>query len=262
MSKFISPSLLSGAANFRAVKPYKTADGRCLRENTIFRSGELSRLTDADLEIIAGLNIRLVCDLRTDREQADFFSRWPDHSFHKKLEMPGREHSDAGPQKIFELIAAHPGDSGAVQAMGTLYRRQPRTLAKSLQIMLETILAGDGLPVLIHCHAGKDRTGFITAMLLAAAGVGLPDIFEDYVTTAHYFQPEQESAYFVSWAKESYNVALDQAALRPLVDAREDYLETAFAEIRSGWGSVETYLREEAGLTSAARERLQDLLLV
>jgi protein-tyrosine phosphatase len=262
MSIGIPPSLLSGALNFRAVKPYKAADGRCLRENTIYRSGELSRLTDADLEIIAGLNIRLVCDLRTDREQADFFSRWPDHSFHRKLEMPGREQSDAGSQKFFDLIAAHPGDTGALQAMDTLYRRKPRTLAKSLHVLLETILAGEGLPVLIHCHAGKDRTGFITAMLLAAVGIGLPDIIDDYIITAHYFRPEHESVSFVNWAKESYNVDLDTVALRPLVDARQDYLETAFAEIRSGWGSVETYLQDEAGLTSEARERLQHLLLV
>ncbi len=55
--------------------------------------------------------------------------------------------------------------------MDTLYRRKPRAYAPQLSRQFSSILQGDALTVLIHCHAGKDRTGFFTAMLLAAAGI-------------------------------------------------------------------------------------------
>ncbi len=253
-------SLLAGARNFRAVKPYETAHGGSLRANTLYRSGELSRLSDADLEVIAGLNIRLICDLRTNREQSEFLSRWPDGTGHRHLVLADRDESDAGPRKIFELIASHPGETGGLKAMDLLYRRKPRAFVKSLAVLFETILAGDALPLLIHCHAGKDRTGFIIAMLLAAVGVSEADIIDDYVTTAIFFPPESEARALAGWARKSFGREIDPASALPMVDARRGYIEAAFEEIAAGWGSVAGYLRH-AGLTDEAREKLRTLLV-
>jgi protein-tyrosine phosphatase len=253
-------SILAGARNFRAVKPYETATGGRLRANTLFRSGELSRLSDADLEIIAGLKIRVICDLRTAREQGEFLSRWPDGTGHRHLVLAGSDESDAGPHKIFELIASHPGETGGLKAMDLLYRRKPRAFAKTLAVLFETILAGDALPLLIHCHAGKDRTGFIIAMLLAAAGVSKADIVDDYVTTAVFFPPEIEARALAGWARRSFGREIDPASALPMVDARRGYIEAAYEEIAAGWGSVEGYLRH-AGLTDVARAKLQSMLV-
>jgi len=254
-------SLLAGARNFRAVKPYETASGGKLRANTLFRSGELSRLSDADLEVIAGLNIRLICDLRTAREQSEFLSRWPDGTGHRHLVLADREESDAGPHKIFELIASHPGETGGLKAMDLLYRRKPFAFAKSLAVLFETILAGDALPLLIHCHAGKDRTGFMIAMLLAAAGVSEADIVDDYVTTTVFFPPESEARALAGWARKSFGREIEPASARPMVDARREYIEAAFEEIRAGWGSVEGYWRA-AGLDDEAGKKFRALLVV
>ncbi len=254
-------SLLAGARNFRAVKPYTAANGGRLRANTLFRSGELSRLSDADLDFIAGLNIRLICDLRTTREQNEFVSRWPDGTGHRHLVLADRDESDAGPHKIFELIASHPGETGGLKAMDLLYRRKPRAFAKSLAVLFETILAGNALPLLIHCHAGKDRTGFMTAMLLAAVGVSEADIVDDYVTTAVFFHAETEARGLAGWARKSFGREIDPGSALPMVDARRAYIEAAFEEIRAGWGSVEGYLRE-AGLDEAAETKLRAMLVV
>ncbi len=255
------PGLLAGARNFRAVKPYHAAGGKKLRANTLYRSGELSRLSDADLEVIAGLGIRLVCDLRTGRERSEFLSRWPASADFRYLDLPNREESGAGPHKIFELMALHPGEVGALKAMDMLYRSKPRAFANGLKNLFAAIVAGDGLPLLIHCHAGKDRTGFVMAMLLAAVGVSEADIFDDYVTTALYFQVEREALALSGWAKKSFGREIDPAAAVPMVDARRAYIEASFEEILAGWGGVDAYLRA-AGLTDDARRELQGLLLV
>ncbi len=257
----LPPRLLAGARNFRAVKPYKAADGRVLRANTLYRSGELSRLSDADLEVIAGLKIRLVCDLRTGRERSEFLSRWPAGADFGYLDLPDREESGAGPHRIFELISRHPGEMGALKAMDMLYRSKPRAFANGLGSLFAAILEGDALPLLIHCHAGKDRTGFVMAMLLAAVGVGEADIIDDYVTTALNFPMESEARAIAGWAKKSFGREIDAASAVPMVDARRSYIEASFEEILAGWGSVDEYLRQ-AGLTDDARGKLQALLLV
>jgi protein-tyrosine phosphatase len=254
--------LLAGATNFRPVAPYAAADGRHLRADTVFRSGELSQLDEQDLPKLLALNIRLVCDLRSGHEQSEYLSRWPEGSTHVLLDLPERESSNASPQRIFELINQHPGDAGALIAMDMLYRRKPRSFAGNLKRLCDAILAGDALPVLIHCHAGKDRTGFMVAMLLEAIGVSRADIIEDYVTTGLYFPVEAETLAMVDWARRAYGHEIAPAAAVPLVEARRDYIEATFDEVAKTWGDTDTYFAEAVGLTADDRAGLKDLLLV
>jgi protein-tyrosine phosphatase len=127
--------------------------------------------------------------------------------------------------------------------------------------LFAAILGGDALPLLIHCHAGKDRTGFVMAMLLAAVGVSEADIIDDYLTTAMYFPIEREARAMAAWAKKSFGREIDSASAAPMVDARHEYIAAAFEEILAEWGGVDAYLRA-AGLTDDARRELQGLLLV
>jgi protein-tyrosine phosphatase len=254
-------TLLKGARNFRPVRSYAGADGRLLRANTIYRSGELSRLDEGDLGVIEGLHIRLVCDLRTEPEQAEFCSRWPDSHTPMRLDLPDRGEQDAGQNRLFDLLAKAPGEAGAVMAMEKLYRRKPRAYVKTLPLLFDTLLAGDCLPVLIHCHAGKDRTGFVIAMLLAALGVSHEDIVEDYVTTTKFFPAAREAKAMSAWAERSFGISIAPEAALPMVDARRSYIEASFDEIAKTWGGVPAYLHE-AGLDNEKRDRLRDLLLV
>lgn len=254
-------TLLEGAGNFRAVKPYRAVNGGILRPGTIYRSGELSQLTEADLAIIHSLNIRLICDLRTAREQTEYASRWPQAAIPVKLNLPDRDESDAGPHKIFELILKHPGEQGGRLAMDRLYRRKPRAFAGSLKLLFDTILQGDAVPLLLHCHAGKDRTGFMVAMLLTAIGISRDDVIDDYITTSQYFPIEREARALAGWAKRSFGHEIDPASARSMVDARRDYIEAAFDEITKAWGNTETYLYDAIGLTAPAQAKLAGLLL-
>jgi protein-tyrosine phosphatase len=118
-----------------------------------------------------------------------------------------------------------------------LYRRKPRAFAASLQLLFETILRGSALPLLIHCHAGKDRTGFVIAMLLAAIGVGKADILDDYVTTSIFMPVQRESRPIAAWAKRSFNREIDPEQAAPLVEAHPEFLEAAFDQIALDWAA-------------------------
>jgi protein-tyrosine phosphatase len=253
--------LLGGAKNFRAVRPYEAAGGRRLKPDTIFRSGELSRLTDSDLATMRALNIRLVCDLRSDGEQAEYLSRWPDGHEYRQLDLPERDAAAASPDKIFAAINSLPGEDGAVLTMNRLYRRKPRAMAPSLAALFADILAGDAMASLVHCHAGKDRTGFVVAILLAALGVALADIHHDYALTSQFFEIEDEAPKTVAWAKRSFGFDISLEAARPLNQARPEYLAAALDEIDRSWGGMSRYLTEAVGLTDQQLKKLQDMLL-
>ncbi len=255
--------LLAGARNFRAVKPYPASGGGRLRANMLFRSGELSRLSEADLDTLRGLNIRLVCDLRSRHEQSEFVSRWPDGTGHILLDLPDgsdRDEGSAGPEAIFKLIKSLPGQAGALRAMDMLYRRKPRAFAGHLARLIDAILAGGALPLLIHCHAGKDRTGFMVALLLAALGVSRADIVDDYMTTARHFQ--MDSLALAAWAKRSFGEDIDPVATEPMAQARQEFIEASFEEIDAGWGGTDGYFDEAVGAPAAKRAALRDLLLI
>ena len=112
---------------------------------------------------------------------------------------------------IFALILRDPTPRGARFAMDTLYRRKPRAYAPQLGQLFSSILQGGALPLLIHCHAGKDRTGFFTAMLLAAAGISRENILADYVATGRFFAAETEAPQMAAWAERAFGQALDIA---------------------------------------------------
>jgi protein-tyrosine phosphatase len=261
LSDHSAAHLLDGARNFRAVRPFRAADGRVLRENSLFRSGQLSGLSAADLGVLHGLGISLVCDLRRLSEQKKYVSRWPDGATHRQLDLPDPEDSNADPDEIFKLIASEPGEGGAVAAMTLLYRRKPGAYVDTLRSLFTAILAGDALPLLVHCHAGKDRTGFIVAMLLTAAGVSREDIFADYATTSEFFPVGPEIPRMIAFAKTAFGHDISPQAARPMTEARPQYLQTAFDEIAQNFGGVDAYLARHVGLSTAETARYRDLLL-
>ena len=255
------PPLLGGAPNFRTIAPFPVADGRRLKPNILYRSGELSRLSDSDLVRLAEFGIRLVYDLRSQAEQARYASRWPQESLHRHLDLFGLDGTDASPAKIFALILSDPTPRGARLAMDTLYRRKPHAYAPQLSQLFSSILQGGALPLLIHCHAGKDRTGFFIAMLLAAAGISRDDILTDYVETGRFFAAEAQAPQMSAWAERAFGQTLDIATVLPLAEARPDYLQAAFAAIDDEFGCIETYLSQAVGLSAPALRTFRDLVL-
>jgi protein-tyrosine phosphatase len=102
------------------------------------------------------------------------------------------------------------------------------------------ILQASKGPLVFHCTAGKDRTGFATALFYEAMGVHRDIIVEDYLASGQYLRPLQHSAQ--QFAKEK---GIDPAAIEPLLIVRPEYLEAAFDLIDKKYGGVEAYLKSE-----------------
>jgi protein-tyrosine phosphatase len=120
--------------------------------------------------------------------------------------------------------------------------------------MFQEILALEDARFLVHCAAGKDRTGFAAALVLLALGVPRDVVMRDYMLTARYFSPDTEMARL----QQKYGMEhIDADAVRPMLEVHEDYLDRGLVSIEQNYGSVERYLREVLGVGPAELAELR-----
>ncbi len=250
---------LDGADNFRDLGGYRTTDRRFVRWGVLFRSNDLADFTDDDLDYLSEIDIRLQCDLRSDHEREKRPNRPLRGTTAEVLEFPIRQVS-MNPSEIQEAIrTGNIGDLGIRDIMLATYRSFPVDHLDRWQRIFRRLENPDSLPFLVHCTAGKDRTGFISALVLLALGVPEQTVYEDYLATNQYRASYNNM--ILRWAPLYSLFRTDEKDLRPLLDARAEYLEASLQEIKNRWGSVDVYLEDAIGLTDEKREALRANLL-
>lgn len=252
---------LKGAPNFRDLGGHATVDGARVRHGRVFRSDVLSRLTDADLGRLAGLGIGLVFDLRLPAERRREQNRWPAGGPVETVSFDDRpEMADAQASRWQELLAAGELDhDGARQMMFGVYRRMPQALALDLAILFERLDAPAPPPVLIHCTGGKDRSGFVCAMLLRALDVPMETIVADYLVSGQRRPPEHFAAERLAAGKPLTGRTAEVLKAFATVDA--GYLASAFEQIDGDFGSADAYLQQACALDAERKRRLRATLL-
>jgi len=246
---------LDGTHNFRDFGGYATRDGRSVRWGMLYRSDDLAELNEADVATFRKLGIRWLCDFRTGPERSADVDRLP---------------PSGGPVvENLTITAANLGDlrervlSGADEDYAQLLREANREFVTNAADRFETLfdrLADPrNLPALIHCTAGKDRTGLAAALVLVSLGVPRETVYRDYLLTNHYAREHIERTLLLIRFASFFRT--DPEQVRPLLDVRREYLEAAFTAIEAHYGSVERYLREALQVSDAERARLRASLL-
>ena len=254
--------LLNAAPNFRDVGGLPTADGRRLRHGLLYRSDALDELDADDLVRIEKLAIKVCCDLRSDGERLQRPSRWPEGRAPRTLALPVATDIRVLMPELVTQLRRDPSAEGAARLMQHLYRDLPVVCAPVLaQLFTLMIDEADSLPLVVHCTAGKDRTGFIIAMMLHAVGVPAETIASDYLQTNLRPGRGQSHAKVAMLLHALIGVAASPEMLGAIMAARADYLEAAFARIDEDHGSIDAYLRMATGLDDRRRQQLQARLL-
>ena len=239
---------LEGATNFRDLGGYQTADGRTVKWGMLFRSNGLFALTDGDLDYLARLKVRLVCDFRSAQEQTTAPSRLPAENPPELLSLSVRP--DAGDQLRVLALSEGTQVADTVAADVDVYRAYARDHHDQFGAFISRLTEAETYPAVFHCMAGKDRTGFAAAMILTALGVPSEVIFEDYLLTN------------VHWKFGGrFPASMDEETQAAFGGARREYLEAAFDEIRATYGSLDSYVENALGLSEAARGSLRGHLL-
>lgn len=238
---------LPGTWNFRDIGGIATPDG-AIRHGLVFRSAVLSQLTPAGQDVLEKLGVRDVFDLRGYREiDHDGADRVPDSvtvsvaPFHpEEDETPVHEVAEDAPLAPGERIRAY------YAAMPTFAPAQ-----KSVAAVLSTIAEGRG-GVLVHCAAGKDRTGWTVATLLTAVGVDRDAVLADYLLSNGAIESLRE------WMRAQYGDAF--ASDKEILGVEEGYLQAAFDSAAQNFGSFTGYL-EAIGIDAALLDRLRGRLV-
>ncbi|NBW74733.1 MAG: tyrosine-protein phosphatase [Sphingomonadaceae bacterium] len=245
---------LEGINNFRDYGGYDAHEGRKVRTGLLWRSAQHGDASDADLAAVNDLGIAHVIDLRgpSEREakpcrRADDFSAnvwtYPEETAGLAL------HTEAADGV---LTAAEARAAMIRLYEGIAFRDN---LTPMLRLYFELLLRAEG-PSLVHCVAGKDRTGWAVAMAQQALGVPRDAIIADYMLTNDASRLEERIA------SESFKdlpryAAMDADTVRALWGVREDYIATALKATVDRYGDLDTYLEKVLGIDEAAREALR-----
>ena len=251
--------VLDGAHNFRDIGGYATEDGHRVRWGLFYRSDDLSELSDADLDKLHELGIKLVCDFRSPAEKAEEPDRLPAQGPPEMLELPILDDSFSPAAFREKITSGDLGDTDLRQMMIEGNRLFATRYAPRYAAMFERLTQPDRLPALVHCTAGKDRTGFAAAVLLRTLGVPEETVYEDFLLTNHYTAAQIDRMLWIIRLVSLFRT--DPERVRPVLGVERAYLEAAFSEIQKQYGGFDAYRREALGLDDAETAAFRQLAL-
>jgi protein-tyrosine phosphatase len=246
----------TGASNFRDQGGYFTANGRQLRWQRLYRAGLLADMTDDDQALFSRLDIRFVCDIRSQSEAARrpdqfpqqlLYKQWPIESLDKKSQLYTSWIVMFQRHKLPALIL-----NGYIQYI-------IEDSAAQIGRILHYLADPQHLPAVVHCSAGKDRTGVVMALLLSVLGVPDEVVVADYTLSNRYYMYVRELLRPDLRPLTRLGVSVDQ--LWPLLIVQAKTLRYTFHYIRSTYGSIENYLRNRAGIDTEIIDRLRENFL-
>ena len=235
---------LHGTYNFREVTG-TTSDGLSIRPGYLFRSDALSRVGRRGRAHLARLGVRRVIDLRTD--------------FDRRF---GGTASLRGIAADRVLLPLHGGSAAEAKLGMTLASVYRTILGQSTQVAaaIRAIAEANG-PVVVHCTAGKDRTGLVVALTLIAIGVPEDQVIADYAATEANLAGEWEQRMLRKLRR--YNrlgIELTDGLKEVVFSSPESAMRETLAWLEAEFGSVPDYLTA-AGLTNDDVARLRATLL-
>ena len=228
---------LTGTRNLRDLGGYATADGRRTRWRTLYRSDCLDTLDEAGQTWLAQAGLRTVIDLRGDGERLNMPPPQAQVTYrHMPLFVNSEQRSEPPPVK-----------NG--------YRSALDRAGRKVCAVYQTMLESGALPLLFHCAAGKDRTGIVAGVLLAALGVPPETIAEDYALSIVCLGPD----YVVERRQWVDDHGYEWDTWSHLFDTPPERMLLTLEYLDERYGGAERYLLDH-GLTPADLARLRDLL--
>ncbi|BAV05649.1 protein-tyrosine phosphatase [Filimonas lacunae] len=229
---------MQGAINFRDAGGYTTSNGKHVAWGKVFRSAEISKLTDADLQTFNSKKIHSVIDFRGTKEAAAAPDRLPTGTPY--LLCPAGSDSIPSMQQIAALIKSQSGFLTGMYGAPSVkyYGERYKPLFQQLLTMPDTAA------LLYHCTGGRDRTGMATALFLYALDVPMQTIEADFTASNVYLKPMHDQMF----AGMSKAMGLTPEQVKKEMELRPELLQSFFGALKDSYGSVENFMDKELGV--------------
>jgi protein-tyrosine phosphatase len=256
---------VDGVRNFRDFGGYTSQTGKTgktVKKGHLFRSGNYTTITKPGLTRFSETNIKVVVDLRRGQERINSPSQLHDLPIETIFSSLGDGDGTTLPPRLQYIRDGDLSVEGCHDHMLSSYRRIPwepqhgETFLKTFQKLAE----GHG-PIVIHCAAGKDRTGILCGLILHTLGVSQADIMHDYLLTN---AVPLDTPWLNDYATRMSKIVdrpIDPLAILPMMGVHRDFLDLAWDEMVRRHGGLDGYL-DHIGVTPTMRTALTQNLLV
>jgi protein-tyrosine phosphatase len=251
-----------GASNFRDYGGYSTVNGKMVRWRQLYRSSNLSELTNIGLETFASLGIRMVIDLRTPEEIESNPDRLPQGVDWQNVALVKTSIGD-----VLDYALATGDTSGLefdklVENYADFYISNVKQYGE----LLPLVMSSDNRPIDIHCAAGASRTGFTVALIQLMLGVTEVEVMDDFLLTNEVIGSDIQKA-----AELFRETIIDNTGQEPTEEDMEnltnfstmhsEYLQAALDLVAEEYGSVDDFIRDGIGITDEQRNAFRAALL-
>jgi len=248
--------------NFRDFGGYKTKNRLMIKKGLLYRSGSLANASDNDLKKLSALGINTIIDLRTKKERNNNPDRIPRNSNINSIHIPIKVTMHDESAFFWQLLSLLFGKARNIdygEAMKQVYQEYVTDFGPEFSEIVKLVSENSNLPILIHCAGGKDRTGFACSLIQLIVGVPVETVMYDYLKSNEYLNEAKDE--FRNRLKKFSFFGVSIEKFIPIFEARREYLEAAFNQISSDFGSVDNYVQDGLSFSNEDRLRLKDLLL-
>lgn len=250
-----------GARNFRDIGGFVLPDGRRMKSGMVYRSDNLSKLSVKDWELIREFGIKSIIDLRTPNECKSQAYKLANHWGIQRIPVPIlSEEKDLSRWEFFCFLLKEGRKLNYEQYMEQFYQRLAFARTEQIRTVFTLLADASSLPALVHCTGGKDRTGFIAALLQLLAGVPEELVVEDYLASNELIAFRMKKLERAIRVMSLGQIAPEQ--IRPMLEVRREYLEAVLDEVFRRCGSIETYLTSACGVAGRDIARLREILVL
>lgn len=244
--------------NFRDVGGMPTEDGGVLKPGIIYRSEGPASFEAVHRDELTALGIRLVCDLRADTERSEAPNDWTATARLLNLDVTNdlRVETNDG----WMALKNDPTREGARKALMGNYAGIPAAVLPHLRGLIEAIVGGE-TPVLIHCTAGKDRTGVVLALLLKALRVPEDVVLADYQRSDVFAKNLRVRGGIPEQFEQAFGFRPSEALIDAMIGVDVEFLAAAMAVVDREWGSIQGFFAA-AGIDDALLARFRETMTV
>jgi protein-tyrosine phosphatase len=244
--------------NFRDLGGLRARSGQVVKRGLLYRSEGPANYSSAHRDELAALGVRTVCDLRSEAECSAEPNDWCGPAcrvLHLSMNTDLRARDDT----VWESFRSDPSAENTRRVMMQAHTLMPAALSPHWPLITGAIVAGE-TPLIVHCTAGKDRTGVAIALLLELLQIPPEEIIADYAKSDVFAQNMRMAGTVESGFRKTFGFVPPEAAIDLLIGTEREYLRAALQEVDRRWGSIERYF-SSSGVDAAEQAAVRGALL-